>query len=44
MFNKIVSYLFSDANKFIKGLPATVDVVEREALTFDVEVKDPELG
>lgn len=42
MFNKIVSYLFSDANKFIKGLPATVDVVEREALTFDVEVKDPE--
>ena len=34
--------LFSDANKFIKGLPSTVDVVEREALTFDVEVKDPD--
>ena len=42
IFDQTVSHVFSDANKFIKGLPSTVDAVEREALTFDVEVKDPE--
>jgi hypothetical protein len=32
---------FADANGFVKGLDQFVDVVEREAYTFNVEVKDP---
>lgn len=31
-----------DANKFITGLPPASEVVEREAASFTIEVKDPD--